>query len=357
MKDVGLSRNVSGRESFSSPQGLANAGTPLACVFNALVANPSKLQSLPPAEQDKRLQQLGAALSNQPLNLSTLSTTSGAALSACMSRLKAAASTLAIQDWSAAIQTYMVRPGAKPALDTRVVTADQIDFTKGASVVSSAQKFILPVPQFTKGEALVYPPGTKDKDGKDLSGQPIVDWKGNPIGDQGVVFFNHKDKSWQAVKCDGEGVIIMNQVSEDQARSLQAKIGPDPSRLTLKQFKQVLEDAAELGLGDRYNSDRAFIQSKMNVMERSATGIAQYGLHRRDDRDVCSAVFISGAGEFQGPAATPQKFSNGAVILKQGDSIRLIQPDAFAQTYTNKDGSPMDVRKLPRQELQAGLVA
>jgi hypothetical protein len=232
----------------------------------------------------------------------------------------------------------------------KTISAGQLDFARAAPVVSNAQKFILPVPRFSDGgEPLVYPAGAKDKDGADISGQAIKDWQGKPIGDKGVVFFNHKDKSWQAVKSDGEGVVIMNQVTEQQAKKLMAKVGGDPGKLTLAQFKEVLSYAAgSAGLGDMYNSDRSFIKNKMNAMEKSNTGVAQFGLHRRDDKDVCHALFIPGRGEFQGPAATPQKFENGAVILKQGADVRLIQPDAFAQTYTQKNGSPVDVGALPR---------
>lgn len=249
------------------------------------------------------------------------------------------------------------------------VKGEQLDFNKGTEVVSGAQKFILPVPRFKDGgEPLVYPKGATDKSGADLAGKPITDWQGQPIGEpgeKGVVFFNHKDQSWQAVKADGNGVIIMNQVDEKQGKALMDKVGKDPSNLSLQEFKGVLEHASGspdskdkpgLGLGDMYNSDRDFIKSKMNKLETADTGIPQYGLHRRDDRDVCHAVYVGGSGEFQGPAATPQKFSNGAVIVRQPDSkaedgfsYRLVQPDAFKETYKNKDGSPIKIMKLSNQ--------
>lgn len=254
-------------------------------------------------------------------------------------------------------------PGSS-AKDVGTVTKNQFDFDKGTAVVSSAQKFIIPVPTFSEtggGEDLVYPKGATDKEGKSIAGQPIADWQGNPIGkpgEKGVVFFNHKDNSYQAVKADGNGVVILNQVTEEQGAKLQEKIGKDPGKLSLQEFKGALEYAhSDLGIGDMYNSDKDFISSKMNKMETSDTGVAGYGLHRRDDRDVCEVLFVEGKGEFQGPAATPQKFEDGAVILRQPDSkkpdgfsYRLIQPDAFKETYTNKDGSAIDLDKLPRHE-------
>ncbi len=239
------------------------------------------------------------------------------------------------------------------------VTHSQFDFDKGSEVVSGAQKFIIPVPNFENGggEDLVYPNGAKNKEGQDIGGQPIADWQGKPIGgpgEKGVVFFNHKDQSWQAVKADGEGVVILNQVTEEQAAKLQEKIGKNPAKLNLQEFKGALEFAhSDLGVGDMYNSDRSFIKSKMNPLETSDTGVPQFGLFRRDDRDVCHAVYVEGSGEFQGPAATPQKFEDGAVLIRQPNgkefSYRLIQPDAFQETYKNKDGSAIDLKKLAHQ--------
>lgn len=239
------------------------------------------------------------------------------------------------------------------------LTHSQFDFDQGSEVVSSAQKFIIPVPRFESegGEDLVYPAGAKNKEGQDIGGQLIADWQGKPIGgpgEKGVVFFNHKDQSWQAVKADGEGVVILNQVTEEQAAKLQDKLGKDPSRLSLQEFKGALEFAhGDLGIGDMYNSDRTFIKNKMNPLETSDTGIPQYGLFRRDDRDVCHAIYVEGSGEFQGPAASPQKFEDGAVLIRQPNgkefSYRLIQPDAFQETYKNKDGSAIDLQKLSRQ--------
>ncbi|MDD9331901.1 MAG: hypothetical protein PV340_04765 [Wolbachia sp.] len=76
------------------------------------------------------------------------------------------------------------------------------------------------------------------------------------------------------------------------------------------------EYAKELGLTDRYNSDIKFTESKMSKITEDKTYFA-YGLHKRDDRDICYAVFVSSSSSFQGPALTLQEFDNGAVILKQ----------------------------------------
>ena len=147
----------------------------------------------------------------------------------------------------------------------------------------------------------------------------------------------------------------MNQVTEEQSKELTAKVNEfasNPQELNLEQIKNLLKYAQEeLSIKDMYNSDKEFIKSKMNVIESSDSGIEAFGLHRRDDRDVCQTVFVEGKGEFKGPAATGQKFENGAVIVKQGDSVRLIQPEIFAKTYSHPDGKPIDTGSIPKVSL------
>lgn len=246
-----------------------------------------------------------------------------------------------------------------------VITAQDVNWDKGAEVVSNAQKFVIPVPTF-EGEALIYPEGAKDKDGKSIAGNPIVDWQGQPIGEKGVVFFNPKDQAWQAVKSDGQGVVILNQVTEPQGQKLIAKIkdltGGDPSLLSLDQFKDVLSFAtSEVGWEkpDMYNSDRDFIKKKMNALEATDTGIAQFGLFRRDDRDVCKALLAEGPAEFQAPTSggvlVKQPIGEeGGVLLRQPDGkaflFRKIDIEAMQETYTHKDGRKLSVSELPKHQ-------
>ena len=239
----------------------------------------------------------------------------------------------------------------------QVFGPEEISFANCLAVISNAQKFILPIPAMA-GEPLVYPQGVTKTSGtgkrqtENVAGQPILDWEGKPIAEEGVVFFNAKDQSWQAVASDGQGVVIMNQVTEDQSKKLIAKVqqlAVDPNQLNLMQIKELLKYAQdELGINDMYNSNKEFIKSKMRPLESADSGVEAFGLYCRDDRDVCRAIFIEGQGEFRGPAASGQKFSDGAVIVQQGDSTRLIQPDIFAKTYTHPDGKPLDVTHIPK---------
>lgn len=208
----------------------------------------------------------------------------------------------------------------------------------GVPVISSAQKFIIPVPT-TDAVPLVYPAETIKND-KDVSGQVITDWQGNPVGDLGIVFWNGKDNCWQAAPIN-DGVVIINQVTEDQASRLTrfAEYLSDDG-FTCKDLELVLEVAdIFLDLEDVYNSDTGFITSKMSKVSKFDTGIPNFGLHKRDDRDVLLATYIEGEGEIEGSAATVQKFENGAWVVIFENNPRLIQPDIFIQTYRNSDGS------------------
>lgn len=244
---------------------------------------------------------------------------------------------------------------AQASRQVRIIKPADLKTGPGFStpVISGAQKFIVPVPQFgSGGEPLVYPPKHQQ------AGQPIKDYQGKPIGDRGIVFFNGKDRTWQAATGDGQSVIILNEVSREKARLLDQKIRslqPDPGKLTLAQLKAVLSFArSDLKINDMYNSTRTFIREKMTPV--SAEGLSQngtdpvYGLRKRDDRDINQAIYIPGAFRFEGPAATPQVFTNGGVIVEQGGAMRGVQPEIFMRTYTLADGKP--IRSL-REDIQS----
>lgn len=210
-------------------------------------------------------------------------------------------------------------------------------------VISNAQKFIIPVPAFKGGgEPLIYPENNTN------SGKPILDYEGKAIGKQGVVFFNYKDKSLQAAPGDGKSVIIINEVTDKQAETLDKeirKLKADPNDLTLKEFKQILEFAhTKLNLSDMYNSTRSFIKEKMTSVlpdKDSKNGRITdeaYGFKKRDDRDINQAIYIPGEFVFEGPAASPQVFKNGGVIIEQEGKMRGVQPEIFLRTYRFADG-------------------
>lgn len=243
------------------------------------------------------------------------------------------------------VLTLGQNPTLAPTIPTVEPAALQFGPDHSTAVISNAQKFILPIPILgAGGEPLVYPPRHHQ------AGQPIVDYRGSSIGDRGLVFFNQADQTVQAVAGDGNGVIIINEVTGDQAMALHQHIqglSTELSQLTLEQLKQILAFAQDsLGLGDMYNSTRAYITEKMSPITASGVVITSpddiaYGFKKRDDRDISQAIYIPGAFRFEGPAATPQVFDNGGVIVQQQDNIRGVQPEVFMRTYTFSDGRPI----------------
>ncbi|MBD2753432.1 hypothetical protein [Spirosoma validum] len=230
-------------------------------------------------------------------------------------------------------------------MEIRKIVSSDLKTGPGYStpVISNAQKFIIPVPAFKQdGELLVYP---KDHPN---AGQSIVDYQGKPIGDRGIIFYNAKDETWQAAAGDGNDVIIINEVTQEQAEKLYEeieKIGANLDELTLNELKQIMTFAQEdLKLDDMYNSTRAFVKKKMTSVSTDQTTEKRenkedvYGFKKRDDRDINQAIYIPGEFTFEGPAVSPQKFKNGGIIIEQGGKMRGIQPDIFTRTYKFPDG-------------------
>jgi hypothetical protein len=229
----------------------------------------------------------------------------------------------------------------------RTITADQIDFGVEAStpVFSDTLRFVLPVPAFPDGgEPLVHPPG-------DRAGEAFKDRNGRPILGRGVVFFDPDDRSWEVAPGDGSGVVIFGPITESQGARLVAKVkafAGDPNDLTLDQLKAVIRFAGgDLGIRTAYSSTKTYVATAMTAV--NTDGRSAYGLHRRKAGDLCRAIYVEGRGRFLGPAASPQLFADGAVILRHGESIRLIQPRSFEETYRLLDGRPARVSELATQ--------
>ncbi|HWA62105.1 MAG TPA: hypothetical protein VG939_12065 [Caulobacteraceae bacterium] len=225
----------------------------------------------------------------------------------------------------------------------RTIRAEQIDFGDDAStlVVSDSLRFVLPVPALAGGgEPLDHP-----------DGGAFLDRDGRPIQGRGVVFFDPDDASWEVASGDGTAVILISPVDEAQGARLGEKVASladDPARLTLEQIKAVLRYAIEdLGVRSTHASTRAFVAAALTPVARDER--AGFGLHRRRADDPCRAVFVSGQGQFLGPAASPQVFTDGAVILRHGRDVRLVQRDSFEKTYRFPDGRPARVKDLARQ--------
>ena len=220
----------------------------------------------------------------------------------------------------------------------------------GAQVISAAMKFILPV-SVAEGVALVYPEGTEH------AGKPFMNYKGElkyPEGAEarGFVFMNKKDNSWQGCRTDGSAIIILNEVTHQQSKQLYDKVtelGGDPRKFTLSQVTEFLDFAATLGLVDQYDSDTAFAEKNFTSVVAREGDDPHFGWKKRDARDICRAVYVSGEFEYLGDAtASAQQFEDGGVLIMQGDKVRGCQSDVFERTYLFANGEKIgDASALP----------
>jgi hypothetical protein len=235
----------------------------------------------------------------------------------------------------------------------RTIKQNEVSFDNATLVISNASKFILPVPNFGDGgEALVFP------EGHEKASQLILDYKGRPIGTNGVVFFNPTDKVVQAAPGDGNSIIIVNRITPEQANEITSKVlefGQDPSTLKLTDFKAILQWLYESGMKDFYTSNKGFYQKSLTRVgsaprDHTGTEIPFFGLHKRDDQDVCKALLAKGPVTVESTSAgvaEATRFEGNGVILSQGTSFRAIQLDAFLATYRKVDGSTLTEQDLP----------
>lgn len=222
-----------------------------------------------------------------------------------------------------------------------MITPADIDLSCAIKVISRAQKFIVPVPCDSYSDLLIYP------DGAPKAGSPIIDHKGRPVGERGLVFFNAVDNCHQAVASDGCSVIIVNQVSREDAEAIESfigRLGESIDSLSMAAVKAVLSFVATaLRLNDIYNSTDSYVRERMVAVAqpRSCQGRAAGWMCRRAT-DILDATFITGHGEFLGPAATAQVIPpEGAVILRDNDELRMIAVDVMLSTYLHSDGRPL----------------
>ena len=233
---------------------------------------------------------------------------------------------------------------------TITYTYAQLNLDNSLQVQSHVQKFIIPVPRFPDGgEPLVVP------EGYEHAGDPLKDWQGKPKHGKGIVFFNYTDNSLQGAPADGESVIIINQVTNDQAKKIEQKIN-DLLRLShykvldqmpLGKFKALLRYIhEELKIGDMYDSNRAYVDAKL-VRSAASHGMlpsndpSHFGLYKAIGK-TCQAFYIvtEGSASFQGPAGSPQCFHEHAFIVQDldGSNVRLVQANVFLETYRTTHG-------------------
>lgn len=186
-----------------------------------------------------------------------------------------------------------------PFVGMPTIHASELDFREGVSipVVSSTRKYILPIPK--KGETIQVPYHGKKRSGEDFQiGQPITDWKGNPISGKGVVFFNADDDQWVAaisgLEGDAEKVFIVNEPNDVQAALLDAQRATwaDPDSPTKDEFYSILTFAGQIHLLEgitesdatrlrNYIEDRiiTYPETNSSTVNTSAVDLVNFCIH------------------------------------------------------------------------------
>ena len=252
---------------------------------------------------------------------------------------------------------------------------DAIRFNPAALVLPSrdlrkALRLVVPLPAFP-GEDLRYPvrypADMRRRDGSrhplaalphPKAGRPLEDWRGRPIVGpdgsvpSGVVFFNYEDATFQGVGSGGDGIVIFNRPTPEQACELQrfvAGMGGPAALDSVERVLLVLERAQQIGLDDRYDSTRTYAARSLTVVADTATGVPGFGLHLRASETV-SAVFVPGparVGDLHLGA------EGGVFLLVSGNresrerEVRSVSPGAFTDTYSAGDGSRITAADLP----------
>jgi hypothetical protein len=227
---------------------------------------------------------------------------------------------------------------------TRVLRPEDFDFNENASaaVLSDSPRFVIPAPDFADGgEPLARP-----------DGKPLVDRQGRTIEGRGIAFIDPDDRAWEVAHGDGTAAILISPMNEPVAAAIAAEIArlvPSADALTVEQVRELLAFARrQPGVRATYATTRAYVAEAMVPGPEAAA--AGYGLYHRRSDQICRAVFVPGRGEFLGPAASPQLFDDGAVVLKHGDSVRLIQSASFELGYRFLDGRMAHAVELPVQD-------
>jgi len=181
----------------------------------------------------------------------------------------------------------------------------------------------------------------------ELSGQTIAY---QAEGSWGVMWWNDITLEWQGVPSDGSGLIVINQVTEDEAVRLQdwiSKAVGTADKLSSETVTDFVTFAKKETKKCVYNASRASFLLTVGVYEwKHQTGIEGYGLYQRRKDDIFKALDVCAAFRFE-PAGN-QFFPEGAAVIYSLNTCkaRCVLRDAFYKTYRQLDGS--QIANIPK---------
>ena len=212
--------------------------------------------------------------------------------------------------------------------------------TQGLSVVSSARKLVIQVPESNR--VVEFPEGVHISSyGKGNDAPVIVVHNATDKGKElspGV--FEHPEGTWQGAK-SGQ-FIILNEVSEEAAVAAICHAG---NNYTMHCVEVALEELVQKGFRDQYTTNLEFVQENLSpagfcvgLEQCCTTGkilALRAGIVKRDARDIMTAVR-----------------KDGAVFVDHGKGEpKRVEEDIFLRTYRNVDGSEIELDDVPEEEL------
>ena len=227
-----------------------------------------------------------------------------------------------------------------------IVSKSDLNFQNALSVIPAAQSFILPVPSIDEnGTTVVVQKGEK-------SVPQLTEKMGGDSQKAGIVFLNSQDKSWQSVSADGNGVIVVHNVTPVQGKALYKKLmqltSNNPENLDKDKIKLFLKYAHALGLKDVIQADKAYVEEKMDMIEVHDTGVEYLGFHKYKSEEPLKAIRFSGSVNFDDARLSKQTYDNGCIVVQSGATEFLaVKPEVFLKSYTKPNGSPVTLFDIP----------
>jgi len=242
-----------------------------------------------------------------------------------------------------------------------------VNYNYGTPVITTAQQFVIPVPQLARGgEPLVHPGGrTSLTDGR---GVGVRDRMFFDESERGIVFGQSRilvgsrlfegGNYWFGARGDGSAAIAIKEVTEEKAGTLIEKLTEmgRPEDMTLKSLKVFLRFAETLGVGSMQSHDRSYVEKHMTPVKAGEKVVEVFGEVYGWLRDAAHSVFdltvatyIDTPFELGGDA-----FEEGGVMVTgQYRSVMLMRPAEFIEAYRMQwDGAR--ITDLARQVYRHG---
>lgn len=185
----------------------------------------------------------------------------------------------------------------------------------------------------------------------------VLNYKNEPTGiNRGILFKNGVDKTNQLVEANGNGILIINNVTKNQSVVLTelSKILEDlqdSGEKYVNAFKNLINECNSIGLIDKYNSTIDYMEKNLRKDPDSNTYVrtndAMIGFIAKETMIIEGANGTSIFDPNSKQNIIGQTVNVGDILLetKEGD-FRKIDREVFKETYLNMDGNKFSQEEL-----------